>query len=820
MRKLITLLIPFCVLVATAQSSFNYQAVVKDSGGNALLNATVDLQFIIYEGAALTNNVYQETHASVTTDANGLIAVGIGEGTTTDNFNTIDWGADEHFLNIQINTGTGLSDLGTVTLRTVPYAQHAFNVKGLEDLDEGNGIGWRLIGREPDNFGNIGFNAVDLSQSSAISTTRGATGQNAVALGFDTTASGNRSTAMGSITVASGFRSTAMGNGSVASNVQATAMGSMTAASGFSATAMGGFTEASGDYSTAMGLETQAQSYSSTAIGRYNIGGGDPTNWVETNPLFEIGNGSSDASRSNALTILKNGIIRAPSLDLSEVNDNKSLTTKEYVDSEIAGLSLEINDLEDARHINNDSSVFLGEGTGASDDGTDNRNVAVGIKVLENSITSEDNTGMGAFALFMNDTGSRNTVLGSQALFTNSSGSENTAIGYNALYTNALGWRNTAVGFQALQSNISASLNTAIGYMSLNANTSGVNNVAIGANALRDNLAAGDNTAVGIASLQENESGTSNTAIGASALQFSTTSENVAVGAFSMQQNISGINNVAIGYNSMKNSTNSSNSIAIGHGAMMNITGSANNIAIGIDALASGNLASRNIALGNHALQNSTSGFENAAFGDFALFNNIDGNRNVALGRSTLIKNESGENNVAIGYNALGNNVDGNVNIAIGSNALSGVTGTNNIGIGSGTSVPNASGNGQIRLGNSGISYAGVQVPWTITSDIRWKEKVRDLPYGLDFLDQLRPVDYVRKNNDQKTREIGLIAQEVQQTLSDINYTDQGMLTADDEGYLSLRYNDLIPVIIKAIKELKTENEELKETIQELKKQL
>lgn len=47
---------------------------------------------------------------------------------------------------------------------------------GLEAIDEGNGIGWRLIGRDPANYGNIGVNDIDFSNSTAPSTTMGAFG--------------------------------------------------------------------------------------------------------------------------------------------------------------------------------------------------------------------------------------------------------------------------------------------------------------------------------------------------------------------------------------------------------------------------------------------------------------------------------------------------------------------------------------------------------------------------------------------------------------------------------------------------------------------
>lgn len=66
-----------------------------------------------------------------------------------------------------------------------------------------------------------------------------------------------------------------------------------------------------GFQSAAFGLGTRAWSYLSTTIGRYNDATlYDPTIqvvWNETDPLFQIGNGTDDLNRSNALTVLKNG---------------------------------------------------------------------------------------------------------------------------------------------------------------------------------------------------------------------------------------------------------------------------------------------------------------------------------------------------------------------------------------------------------------------------------------------------------------------------------------------------------------------------------
>jgi len=106
-----------------------------------------------------------------------------------------------------------------------------------------------------------------------------------------------------------GNYSTAMGYTTTASGNCSTAMGKSTTASEFCSTAMGYQTTASGNYSTAMGKSTTAKAYVSTAIGRYNYNAGTAYSWVDSDPIFEIGIGSSSSMRANAFTVLKNGNI-------------------------------------------------------------------------------------------------------------------------------------------------------------------------------------------------------------------------------------------------------------------------------------------------------------------------------------------------------------------------------------------------------------------------------------------------------------------------------------------------------------------------------
>ncbi|WP_299768119.1 tail fiber domain-containing protein [uncultured Dokdonia sp.] len=298
-------ILPFYIGIAQSQS-INYKAIIRDNTGTILANDLIIIQFTILEGAT---NVYSENHTP-TTDANGLVILNIGEGTVlSGDYTTIDWSTTDHFLNVQINTGGGLVDMGTTPFLSVPYALHAQtaeNTMGLEDIDEGNGIGWRLKDRDPDNYGNIGENAIDLSITTSPNTNRGATGNRAFAVGVSTIASGDTSFATGSATEASGAFSFAAGGA--------------TTASGTGSVVFGSTSDAIGDVSFAQGIGLRADALLSATFGRNNIGGGSVGLWTPSDPLFEIGNGSNNSSgRNNALTIYKNGNI---TMDNSMVSAN------------------------------------------------------------------------------------------------------------------------------------------------------------------------------------------------------------------------------------------------------------------------------------------------------------------------------------------------------------------------------------------------------------------------------------------------------------------------------------------------------------------
>jgi hypothetical protein len=145
--------------------------------------------------------------------------------------------------------------------------------------------------------------------STAMGSTSVATGDYSTAMGYGTFVSGDYSTAMGYLSEAPANFSTAIGYGTTASGDYSTAMGSNTTASGFYSTTMGNSTTASGNLSTAMGFGSYSKPYASLALGRYNdsIASSSKTSWVPTDPLFILGNGTTDNARHNAMVVYKNG---------------------------------------------------------------------------------------------------------------------------------------------------------------------------------------------------------------------------------------------------------------------------------------------------------------------------------------------------------------------------------------------------------------------------------------------------------------------------------------------------------------------------------
>jgi hypothetical protein len=215
-----------------------------------------------------------------------------------------------------------------------------------------------------------------------------------------------------------------------------------------------------------------------------------------------------------------------------------------------------------------------------------------------------------------------------------------------------------------------------------------------------------------------------------------------AVGEFALNVNTSnGIDNTAVGWSALASNTVGDSNVAVGTNALTNNVAGICNTAVGCNALLGNNSidAGANTAIGYASLSTNTIGGYNTAVGHFSLNKNESGNRNVAVGFVALENNTSGSNNVGIGEYALNYNQTGVTNTAIGTDALYlSTTHSNSTGLGYNAQVE---GSNQIQLG-SGATTCYTNGAVQNRSDLRDKAEVRDTVLGLDFINELRPVDY------------------------------------------------------------------------------
>ncbi len=125
---------------------------------------------------------------------------------------------------------------------------------------------------------------------------------------WNTINTGNFSVVMGRGSIAQGTAATAFGSYNQVGGENAFAAGFRNLASRYSSIAIGSENSVSGFYAVGIGRGTQSTSYGQHTIGLFSefVNGSNAAH-IATDPLFLIGNGTDDSTRSNALVMLKNG---------------------------------------------------------------------------------------------------------------------------------------------------------------------------------------------------------------------------------------------------------------------------------------------------------------------------------------------------------------------------------------------------------------------------------------------------------------------------------------------------------------------------------
>jgi hypothetical protein len=108
---------------------------------------------------------------------------------------------------------------------------------------------------------------------------------------------------------------------------------------------------------------------------------------------------------------------------------------------------------------------------------------------------------------------------------------------------------------------------------------------------------------------------------------------------------------------------------------------------------------------------------------------------------------------------------------------------------------------------SQGVYLANSATSWSAYSDIRLKNITGKIENALNDIDVITPIRYTLKSDESEKPRVGLIAQEVQEILPEA-------VDEDEKGILSIRYTELVPLLVASIQELKSENNTLKSILQ------
>jgi hypothetical protein len=106
---------------------------------------------------------------------------------------------------------------------------------------------------------------------------------------------------------------------------------------------------------------------------------------------------------------------------------------------------------------------------------------------------------------------------------------------------------------------------------------------------------------------------------------------------------------------------------------------------------------------------------------------------------------------------------------------------------------------------SGGVRLTNTATSWTGISDIRAKDIIEPVTDAISKLSNLSTIVYKLKDDETNQRKIGLIAQEVNEVLPEV--VD---IPLNDNIMWGIRYSEIVPVLVKAVQELKAEIEVLK----------
>ncbi len=128
--------------IAQVPQGFNYQAVARDKSGNPIINGTLWVRLSILSDTtgfySSGNGIYlwEETHTGINTNSSGIFNLTLGTGIkyqgSENSFSDINWKEGSYFIGTKISTDNGATwkIMGAAKLWSVPYSMIAGDIDG------------------------------------------------------------------------------------------------------------------------------------------------------------------------------------------------------------------------------------------------------------------------------------------------------------------------------------------------------------------------------------------------------------------------------------------------------------------------------------------------------------------------------------------------------------------------------------------------------------------------------------------------------------------------------------------------------------------
>jgi hypothetical protein len=765
-----------CVITnAQLPQGFNYQALAGDASGNPMRNTDLQVRITILSDTIIPVIVWEEVHSAIKTNTNGIFSLVIGSGvrqpvSSAAKFSEINWSVSQMFLRTQIFYQNGWKNMGSAKMWAVPYSMIAGDLSG--------------------SVKKLVVSGITSALDEALFEVKNKTGQTVFAVYNE----GVRVYVDDGISKGSkgGFAIGGFGSAKASSqNLFVVSPDSIRAYIGTNPVkgskggfAIGGFDLAKApaeeylhvtrDSTRVYVNQTAKGSKGGFAIGGFSNSKGDINNFLNLTPLnYFIGHNSG-----------------------------------RYVST---GLYNSLLGYESGLNISSgESNAFLGYQSGYNNT-TGSSNLFLGYKTGFSNTKGNFNTFLGYKAGYSNSDGVNNSFLGSFAGENNSIGNYNTFVGDSSGYNNTIGENNSFIGTKAGFSNISGYSNSFIGNYTGHSNKEGSENVFIGNFSGYSNINSWGNVVIGNRAGYLGRAGWNN----------------VYIGTETGYNNLDGEGNVFIGYRTGINNAHGTRNIFIGNYAGSNQQGS-NKLIIdnwpgdSSQVVLWGDLAARklrfnaNVGIGMHP-----------DWHDLSIYNkysraalNIKGIGDAFEYSTLSLESEQAPNNKSYLISHKANNYFGIIFYdGITWFPRIWITPAGKISIGTyddGTEMLDVNGNGRFRAIASGTYFAPLNITsngtlTTSTSDISMKKNIVPVGDGLQKVIKMNGVYFSWKNDSSDTRKVGFIAQEMEQVLPEVVFTNPA------DGLKGINYSEITAVLAQAVKEQQHEIDLQRKEIDELK---